>query len=187
MKNETKNKKTNDWTKSGPSLSTSASRTCAASRECWHAVWIWCKCVWKCWSRHKDGTRQGPRTPQHQSGLIVFCSFHLPSFSPNIWRNARNNMEVLRKSALYIVERNSGRATFLQSPFCLIMFWGFFFHAPCVLGCETIWRISYCSRIQAGDRGWQAYLFFMPPWEPNTWRSAGHVKATNNYVLWLIV
>lgn len=143
-----------DWTKSGPGLSTSAYRTCAVSRKCWHAVWIWCKCIWKYWSRHKDGTRQGPRTPQHQHGLIVFCSFHLPSFSPNIWRNSRNNMKVLRKSALYIVERNFGSATFLQSPFiCLIMFWGFFFHAQCVLGCGTIWRISYCSRTQVGDRG----------------------------------
>lgn len=41
-------------------------------------------------------------------------------------------MEVLRKSALYIVERNSGSATFLQSPFCVLLCFEVSFFMLCV-------------------------------------------------------
>lgn len=72
--------------------------------------------------------------------------FHLPSFSPNIWRNALNNILVLRiLPSVYCWKelRQPKRLTLQRCSLCFV--WVLF--APVFELCAAFSWISYCSRI----------------------------------------
>lgn len=93
-------------------------------------------------------------------------------------------MEELRKPGLYIVERNSGSAAFLQSPFfsAVVMFRGFSFCVPHVLG-DAEYNMEDISLFQPQmeDKGPSVGLFSTHFENPSRWRrSEGHIKAADN-------